>query len=239
MKTKKKRFNLNKLFYGNFKLSLDYLKKIKNYVWFSLILFLLFGIFGFLFPSFFEKQILKLLAELIGETQGLGSLELIRFIFINNLKSSFFAMIFGIFLGIMPLIICVMNGYVLGFVINKSVLLEGVFVLWRLLPHGIFEIPAVMISIGLGLKLGISWIYDCITFNRKISKFKIYLFILLSILLFPISFIVLFVLTLMNKELKSKFFNNFKNVFRAFIFVVIPLLIVAGIIEGFLISFLS
>lgn len=193
---------INKFVYSNFKLSLDYIKEIKIYVWFSVILFFGIGILGYMFPVFFEEQILTMIAELIRQTEGLSVLELIRFIFINNVKSGFFAVIFGVFLGIIPLIITMMNGYVLGFVANKTIAIEGVLVLWRLLPHGIFEIPAIMISIGLGLKLGLFLFF---------SKDKTW------------------------KEFKKWVVNSL----RAFIFVVVPLLVVAGIIEGILIIFLG
>lgn len=192
---------VNKFVYRNFRLSLDYLKKTKNYFWFSLVLFFCISILGYLFPAFFEEQILKMIAELIEKTEKLGSLDLIRFIFINNLKSGFFAMIFGVFLGIVPLVVDIMNGYVLGFVANKAISIEGVLVLWRLLPHGIFEIPAIMISIGLGLRLG--------------------LFLFIS---------------------KNKNWKEFKkwvgDSLRVFVFIVVPLLVLASIIEGILISFL-
>lgn len=232
--------NLNKFVYRNFRLSLDYLKKAKNYFWFSLILFFCIGIFGYLFPVFFEEQILKIITELIEKTEGLSGLQLIKFIFINNLKSGFFAMIFGIFLGIVPFIVAIMNGYVLGFVANKTIAIEGILVLWRLLPHGIFEIPAIMISIGLGLRLGLFLIYNCIIFyNKNLSRLNIYLLIVLSILFFPISLVVVFVLTLMSTDLRIKFLQNFKNSLRVFVFIVVPLLILAAIIEGVLIVFLE
>ncbi len=186
--------------FRNFNLSLKYLNEIKNYVWFSLAVFLVFGLIGFLFPVFFEEQILNLIKELIEKTEGLGLIGLIRFIFLNNLKSSFFAMGLGIFFGVLPLLILIVNGYVLGFVASKTVAIEGISILWRLLPHGIFEIPAIMISAGLGLKLG--------TF--------------------------LFV-----KHKKGDFKQWLLNSLRVFLFIVVPLLIVAGIIEGLLIIALN
>jgi stage II sporulation protein M len=130
------------------------LKKNANYVWISLGIFLLFSLIGFIFPGFFNPQILELIRELVEMTQGMNGLELICFIFLNNLQSSLFAFLFGIFFGLVPFLTLILNGYVLGFVANKSVAIDGFSVLWKLLPHGIFEIPAVMISAGLGLKLG-------------------------------------------------------------------------------------
>ena len=121
---------------------------------FSIILFFVLGIFGFLFPVFFEQQIFELIARIIAETKDKGLFGLTAYIIHNNVQSAFFALIFGIVLGIVPLGVLIINGYVLGFISNKTIALEGPLVLWRLFPHGIFEIPAIMISIALGLKIG-------------------------------------------------------------------------------------
>ena len=89
----------------------------------------------------------------MSETSGLSWIQLILFILFNNLKSSFFGLVFGIFFGIFPSLVAIFNGYVVGFVSNESVRQSGVLILWKLFPHGIFELPAVFISLGMGLKL--------------------------------------------------------------------------------------
>jgi stage II sporulation protein M len=187
--------------YSNFKLSLKYFKESRNYILFALFLFFVSTAFGYVFPNLFEKQVLKIIEEIIKQTEGLGALELVRFIIFNNLKSSFLGLISGVLLGIIPFFIVVINGYVLGFVMEKSVSTEGVLILWRLFPHGIFEIPAVIISIGLGLKLGMFLFYK----RRK----------------------------------KKEFWRWINNSFKVFLLVVIPLLVIAGIIEGLLIWFIG
>ncbi len=189
--------------YKNFQQSLDYLPKIKKHFVFSLILFLVITALGFFFPIFFEKEILKLIEELIKLTAGMNTLELISFIIFNNLKSALFAMILGIFFGIIPIGVIIINAYVLGFVANKTVLAKGTFVLWRLFPHGIFEIPAVLISTALGMKLGF------FLFSRH------------------------------EKNKTKEFWKWIKDVLRVFLLVVIPLLVIAGIIEGLLIGLLE
>ena len=140
--------------YRNFKESVRYLKKIKRHFWISLILFFGFGLFGFIFPVFFVEQVRQMIEEIIKQTAGLSTLGLIRFIIFNNVKSAFFGLIFGLFFAIIPLGILIINGYVLGFVASKSASSEGLLILWRLLPHGILEIPAVLISVALGIRLG-------------------------------------------------------------------------------------
>jgi stage II sporulation protein M len=109
-------------------------------------------------------------------------------------------MLLGVFFGIFPLFVAIVNGYLLGFVSRFAVEEGGILILWRLIPHGIFELPAVIISIGLGLKLGVSMIGK----NRK---------------------------KVLKKDLRKSF--------RFFLFVIFPLLLIAGIIEGILIWFSS
>jgi stage II sporulation protein M len=197
---RKKSVKKENFIYGNFKQGLDYIKESKRYIWFAFILFLIFAVVGYLFPSLFEEEILKFIEELIAKTEGMSAVELIGFIFMNNLWSSFLPLFLGIVFGIFPIIALVANGYVLGFVANKTIAIEGPLVLWRLLPHGIFEIPAVMISMGLGLKLGS------------------YLFV---------------------RNKKKNFIKWFWNSLRVLFFIIIPLLILAAIIEGFLMVVLS
>jgi stage II sporulation protein M len=58
---------------------------------------------------------------------------------------------------------------------------EGILVLWRLLPHGIFELPALFLSAGLGLRLG-TFIFR----KNKLKSLKNYLFESLRVFLFII-----------------------------------------------------
>ncbi len=188
---KKKKFNLKE----EYKKSWNYLKESKKFIWIVLAVFLVFVLIGFFVPApkSISEQIIKFMQELLEKTQGMSQGELIGFIFFNNLQSSFYGMALGVLLGIFPLMATIVNAYLLGFVASASVEQAGILTLWRLLPHGIFELPAVFISLGLGLKLG--------TFafkKRKMKSFKEY----------------------------------FLNSLRVFFLIVVPLLVIAGIIEG-------
>lgn len=193
----KKNFSLKK----EYRDSWDYIKDSRNFIYITIGIFLIFCLIGFFIPApdFLMEQILDFVRELLEKTQGMSQMELIQFIFFNNLKSSFFGMIFGIALGIFPLFSSIINGYILGFVASMTVEGEGLSVLWRLLPHGIFELPAVFISLGLGLKLGTFVFYE-----KKLETFK----------------------------------EFFWSSLRVFLFIIIPLLILAGIIEGSLVFLL-
>jgi len=191
-----KRFNLKEEYIK----SLNYIKDIKTFIFIVILVFFLFVFIGYFIPApeYLETEILRFIQELLEKIEGMSHTQLIRFIFFNNLTSSFLAMILGFFLGIFPLISSISNGYILGFISSLSVQNEGLSVLYRLLPHGIFELPAIFISLAMGLKIG-TFIFRK---NRKIP-------------------------------LKEYFLNSL----RTFILVVIPLLIIAAIIEGSLIFF--
>ncbi len=181
----------------SYKESWEYLKKIKHSILAVFLLFLFSSLLGYFFPVFFKEYIQNFISQLIEKTEGMGFLQLFFYILKNNITTSFFGMLFGIFF-LIPLILTFFNGYVIGFVSKMVVGVGGFSVLLRLLPHGIFELPALFVSLGLGLNLGLS------LFSKK-------------------------------ESLK----NNLESSLKVFLFVVIPLLVVAGLIETSLIFFLG
>ncbi len=192
MKERKKQ----RFFRKNYYLSWKYAKESKNYILFVILVFLLGSVSALFYqPQVFIDLIKQFVEDLLKETSGLNVWQMIIYIFNNNLKASFFAMLAGIIFGIFPLFTALVNGYVLGFVAEKSVGAEGISVLWKLVPHGIFELPAVFLSLALGIKLGMF--------------FK-------------------------EKNIKKEFFKRLYESLRVFLFIILPLLIIAAIIEGVL-----
>ncbi len=191
---KQQKFSLKK----EYQKSWNYLKDSKKFIWIILWIFIVSALIGFFIsaPEFISKQIADFIKEILLKTENMSQSRLISFIFLNNIQSSFFGMVFGIFLGIFPVISAIANGYLLGFVANFAIQEDGIFSLWRIFPHGIFELPAVFISFALGLRLGAS------IFSKK--KF-------------------------------IKFNENFISSLKVFVLIIIPLLILAAIIEGTLI----
>jgi len=136
--------------------SLNHIKNCKKFILTIIILFF----FGFLVgliispPQEIIVKIIEMLKEILGQIEGKNTFEIIQFILFNNAKVSIIGLITGIFLGIIPIILALTNGYLLGFVALISMQSEGISSLWKILPHGIFELPAIFISLGLGLELG-------------------------------------------------------------------------------------
>ncbi|MCH7850866.1 MAG: stage II sporulation protein M [Nanoarchaeota archaeon] len=192
---------LVKLLEKNYFKVFDFFYECKWYMVFAFGLFSLFFLIGFTFPIFFRAEIFSMLQEMVSQIESKGAFELAGFIFLNNMKVSLLAILLGIGFGIFPFIISVFNGYLIGFVSRESVGMDGIGILWRLLPHGIFELPAVIFSIGIGMKIGVE------LFNRKNNR--------------------------------EKLRKNYREALRFYFFVIFPLLLIAGIIEGLLIWYIS
>jgi stage II sporulation protein M len=185
---------------GQFNEAVGYLKESREYVFVAIAVFILATVVGAVFRenlAFIEPY----LRELLDKTSGLNTFEMIFFILQNNSQTSFIALISGAVFGIFPLVSDVINGVVLGYVLAMVSEAAGVWSVWRILPHGIFELPAIFISFGMGIKLGFS------LFLRKESV----------------------------REFKRRFYNSV----NVFLMIVLPLLIVAAIIEGVLIGLLG
>lgn len=203
---KKQRGNIN---INNFNQAINYIKISRKYIYFSIILFLIFAFLALFLPtpSFIVTQINDLIKSLAQKTAGLDSIGLIYFIFKNNLTVSLIGVIFGTIFAIVPIILVISNGYVIGYVIKMLILklglTAGIFNLWKLLPHGVFEIPAVMISLGIGIKLGVVLIHS------------------------------------LNKDSFQELKENLFLAGKVFLFIIVPLLLVAAIIEGSLIRIIG
>ena len=202
MKRKKRKEKKNFNILNEYRESWKYIKESKKFIYLVAGIFLLFLLIGFFIPTpeFLYDEIMKFLKGLLTETQNMSQLDLIGFIISNNVQSTFLSIILGMFLGVFPLASIIANGYMLGFVSSISINNSGLLSLFRILPHGIFEIPAIFISLGLGLKTGMF-----IFHKDKIKTFR----------------------------------NYFCNSLRVFLLIVVPLLILAGIIEGTLMFLLK
>ena len=133
--------------------SFNYITESRNYIYFIVALFFLSGIIGFVFSS--QLNFLdNFIRNIIEKTSDLRGINLILYIFSNNLGVAFGTLFFGIVFGIIPLINVISNGLILGYVFSKTYAVSGISDFWRILPHGIFELPAIFISLGLGLKMG-------------------------------------------------------------------------------------
>ena len=166
-------------------------KLLRNIFLINLLLFCISFLTGFFLPyggeafMFFFKDILILIKDL----PWLG---IVAVIVLHNLRSVIVMFISGFAFLSVPIL--VFNGYVSGVVTNLSGLsLSGALLL--LLPHGVFEIPAIALSASLGTLLSL----ELLKKNRDLA-------------------------------------GVMKYSMRVTLKVILPLVIIAGIIEGITIA---
>lgn len=143
----------------------DYLFSIRNYVLAVTGLFILSIILGYLESAAHPEtsggflEAFKDLAERIKtiESPLLQLVVLFLIIFLNNALKSLAIIILGAGFGIIPLFFVAYNGQAIGMVVYIFSKEKGLpYVLAALLPHGIIEIPVILISAGIGLRIGYS-----------------------------------------------------------------------------------
>lgn len=165
----------------------NYIKESKRFIYIIILIFLVLAFIGFFVPvpEIISEKILEYIKQLLEETEGFGFFQMFGFIFLNNFESSFIGMVLGIVFGIFPVISAIGNGYVLGFVSFYGVSEKGILILWRLIPHGIFELAAVFISLGMGLNLGKTFFkkkkYEFFSRNFK-ESLRVFLLVVVPLL---------------------------------------------------------
>ena len=178
--------------------NLSFIREKRKVFYIAAGIFFIFFLLGILFPDFF----LDYQRALLGSRGPDGFLSTFLFILFNNCIIAFTGMITGLLFGVIPLFLLVINGYIIGAIVSNSAQnLEMVDLLVRFLPHGIFEIPAIILSLGFGLCA-----YDVIFRART------------------------------RKEVFSDIRSHLYDSFFLFMLKILPLFILAALIETLLIS---
>ena len=138
------------------------LRRYKKAMYLSIALFVV----GILLGTAGSETIAGLVAPDIAKLQEYSrelsrsatpELSFFKFIFLNNAIKSVAVIVLGALLGIMPAIFLLMNGMVLGLVVSLAAA-QGAdlfeLVVLGLLPHGIIEIPAILVAAGFGMQFG-------------------------------------------------------------------------------------
>jgi stage II sporulation protein M len=88
------------------------------------------------------------------------SLEMFTAILYNNVIASLVFLVSGLFIGIPPLIFMAFNGFFIGYIAYNAAKVQGiVFVFATILPHGVIEIPTIILCAAMGVGLGYSIIH--------------------------------------------------------------------------------
>ncbi|MUT68230.1 stage II sporulation protein M [Paenibacillus sp. NEAU-GSW1] len=137
-------------------------KSMSGYISFGFILFaagIVVGGTDTAFSNYLEQQLASLggLREQLERT-GNPTLAFMIFIFLNNAIKSILILYIGSLFGIVPIFFLVFNGMIIGFLLQRVAEANGteglLATLIGLLPHGIIEIPAIVIASAYGMKFG-------------------------------------------------------------------------------------
>lgn len=142
----------------------EHFKIMNPYIVFGFIVFFA-GVFvgatNTSFAHFLEQQLASLgnVAETLDQSEN-PTMSYIIFIFLNNAIKSIFIIYLGALFGILPLLFLLINGMVIGFLLQHIAATQGTgemlaVVFKGLLPHGIIEIPAIIIACAYGMKFGV------------------------------------------------------------------------------------
>lgn len=138
------------------------LKTIRKAILLSTLLFVIGAVVGWVATSSLEqllRQQLEGLSEISGSLKESSNPQwsFFVFIFLNNSIKGVLIIFLGALFGILPAIFLFINGAVIGYLIHLSALQgQDLFelIVKGLLPHGIIEIPAIIIACAFGLQFG-------------------------------------------------------------------------------------
>jgi len=126
--------------------------------WILLVVFFFAASLGYTFASSnpdTSSQFVEQLFEGFKFIDFSNPIEVFGIIFLNNTAKSLISLISGFFFGIFPFFFVFVNGYLIGMVaFIKGSEVGFLTILLALLPHGILEIPAVILASAYGMKLG-------------------------------------------------------------------------------------
>jgi len=146
-----------------------HMREMRGYfLWAAIVFFggIAYGAVSDTFREFLEGQI-SALAKTAGRLSELenGRLLMFVFIFANNTIKSILVMFLGLFGGVIPLFFLLVNGMVIGYWLAN---VEGTgmsaaeIVVKGLLPHGVLEIPAIVVASAYGMGLGVQLVRSAI-----------------------------------------------------------------------------
>jgi stage II sporulation protein M len=129
------------------------------YILFIAILFIISIVSGLLssieVASANLEELKQALLPLMQSLGAFGPIALLLVIFLNNAIKALAAVVLGIFVGIPPLLFIAINGFIVGLVVSALHPSMGYgIVIASLLPHGIIEIPLLILASALGLRVG-------------------------------------------------------------------------------------
>jgi stage II sporulation protein M len=132
-------------------------RALKPYLLTLAALFAVAFLAGFFAPAVGRKMAAETFQTFIDTFRDLPGGALFYQILMNNLIAGLLMLLLGLIVGILPVFAVGFNGFLLGALYRYTAGIAGYWnATWTVLPHGIFEFPALLIAASYGLWLGMS-----------------------------------------------------------------------------------
>jgi len=136
-----------------------YVRRIQPLFVLCAMLFILSLGMGYMLGDTFPGSALEALLGTFPDISQMSLFDLFAFVVANNASKSLLFMILGLFGGIPPLLFVVLNGFFVGWVTWSLSSTSGLaYVVAGLTPHGIIEIPTILLSMAMGMSLGYAFL---------------------------------------------------------------------------------
>lgn len=137
---------------------IEYFRELRPHLYAMILLLVLGIVAGFLLASSVASPMSGIVDSLGGTTRfllGLPKFFLALGIFVNNGFKTFLVIVLGLLCGVVPVVFILANGFAIGFLLHLSTESTGLFgSLLAIVPHGVFELPGVLLGASIGLLLG-------------------------------------------------------------------------------------
>ena len=131
-------------------------RTIKPYLLILALVFALSFLAGTIVPSSIRRQMAEMFQVVVGNYRGLAGGTLFFNILVQNVVASIFVLISGVIVGIIPIFAIGSNGFGLGVLYCQAAEVSGYSkAALKILPYGVFEIPALLVAASYGLWLGV------------------------------------------------------------------------------------
>jgi len=131
-------------------------RNIRTYILILSLIFVAAFLAGILAPSSTRQQMTEAFQVVVDNYRGLTGGKLFFTILLHNVVATIFLLISGVIVGIIPTFAIGTNGFVLGVVYRQTAEAMGYSkAALKVLPHGVFELPALLIAASYGLWLGV------------------------------------------------------------------------------------
>lgn len=141
----------------SFKDDLAYLKSIRIFVGITVLVFLATAVMGYYAAAADSELAATWMQELemFKWILSLNPLLIMLAIFLKNFLACAMSVILGLGFGLVPLLVLTSNGFMIGVVSYSIIHKQGLlYLLAGIVPHGIIELPTILLGISFGFRLG-------------------------------------------------------------------------------------